>query len=238
MPTIETTYILRHPQRLEDARTHPLRGGRFLHRRRRPGHLEQGPGSLRPNSKDARRKSLGTPRQPRIRVPNRRHVRPIRPAQFPPAALSRWEATTSPGSVTPARPPSIPLASTPSRKSPNASRPFADLHPLVLICHAPPYGTALDQIRPGLHAGSTAVREFIAALPACLFFLRPHPRSRRRLHRNRPDPRPQRRKAGLFVRIGMNPHDLRRIRPPIPTPPRPGPGRAEVSLTPPLRKRN
>ena len=40
-------------------------------------------------------------------------------------------------------------------------RPFANLAPLVLVCHAPPYGTALDEIRPGLHAGSHAVREFI-----------------------------------------------------------------------------
>lgn|SRR5574340_632638 len=39
--------------------------------------------------------------------------------------------------------------------------PFAKLNPLVLICHAPPHGTALDRIRDGLHAGSTAVREFI-----------------------------------------------------------------------------
>ncbi len=38
---------------------------------------------------------------------------------------------------------------------------FADLSPLVLICHAPPRDTPLDQIRPGLHAGSSAVREFI-----------------------------------------------------------------------------
>jgi uncharacterized protein len=38
---------------------------------------------------------------------------------------------------------------------------FAELTPLVLVCHAPPYGTALDQIRSGLHAGSTAVRDFI-----------------------------------------------------------------------------
>ena len=38
---------------------------------------------------------------------------------------------------------------------------FAELAPLVLVCHAPPYGTALDQIRSGLHAGSHAVREFI-----------------------------------------------------------------------------
>ena len=38
---------------------------------------------------------------------------------------------------------------------------FADLKPLLLICHAPPKGTALDEIRHGLHAGSSAVREFI-----------------------------------------------------------------------------
>jgi len=38
---------------------------------------------------------------------------------------------------------------------------FAPLTPLVLVCHAPPYGTALDQIRPGLHAGSRSVRDFI-----------------------------------------------------------------------------
>ena len=38
---------------------------------------------------------------------------------------------------------------------------FADLDPLVLICHAPPKGTPLDEIRQGLHAGSAAVREFI-----------------------------------------------------------------------------
>jgi uncharacterized protein len=38
---------------------------------------------------------------------------------------------------------------------------FAELKPLVLVCHTPPHNTELDQIRPGLHAGSTAVREFI-----------------------------------------------------------------------------
>jgi hypothetical protein len=38
---------------------------------------------------------------------------------------------------------------------------FAGLDPLVLICHTPPRGTALDEIRHGLHAGSSAVCEFI-----------------------------------------------------------------------------
>lgn len=38
---------------------------------------------------------------------------------------------------------------------------FADLTPLVLICHAPPLDTALDRVREGLHAGSRSVREFI-----------------------------------------------------------------------------
>ncbi|HUK17443.1 MAG TPA: metallophosphoesterase [Bryobacteraceae bacterium] len=47
---------------------------------------------------------------------------------------------------------------------------FADLDPLVLVCHAPPHGTALDQIRPGLHAGSRAVREFIETRQPPYFF--------------------------------------------------------------------
>ncbi len=38
---------------------------------------------------------------------------------------------------------------------------FAGPAPLVLICHCPPWGTALDQIRRGLHGGSTAVRDFL-----------------------------------------------------------------------------
>jgi uncharacterized protein len=38
---------------------------------------------------------------------------------------------------------------------------FADLKPLALVCHAPPYGTALDRVRAGLHAGSRSVLEFI-----------------------------------------------------------------------------
>ena len=39
--------------------------------------------------------------------------------------------------------------------------PFAALQPLVLICHAPPHGTALDRVHDGLHAGSRSVREFV-----------------------------------------------------------------------------
>jgi len=41
--------------------------------------------------------------------------------------------------------------------------PFAGLAPLILICHAPPKGTALDQAGPGNHFGSDAVRDFIDA---------------------------------------------------------------------------
>jgi uncharacterized protein len=47
---------------------------------------------------------------------------------------------------------------------------FAGLSPLVLICHTPPYGTALDQVRPGLHAGSVAVRNFIETHQPEYFF--------------------------------------------------------------------
>ena len=47
---------------------------------------------------------------------------------------------------------------------------FAELSPLVLVCHAPPRDTALDQIRPGLHAGSHAVREFVDKYQPEYFF--------------------------------------------------------------------
>ncbi len=39
--------------------------------------------------------------------------------------------------------------------------PFASLKPLILICHCPPLQTPLDRVRPGVHAGSRAIREFI-----------------------------------------------------------------------------
>lgn len=38
---------------------------------------------------------------------------------------------------------------------------FASLHPQVLVCHAPPKDTALDEAGPGLHFGSSAVRDYI-----------------------------------------------------------------------------
>jgi hypothetical protein len=47
---------------------------------------------------------------------------------------------------------------------------FADLKPLVLVCHAPPLNTALDRIKEGLHAGSQAVRDFIEDRQPSLFF--------------------------------------------------------------------
>jgi len=47
---------------------------------------------------------------------------------------------------------------------------FADLKPLVLICHAPPLHTELDRVREGLHAGSRAVREFIEKYQPAYFF--------------------------------------------------------------------
>jgi len=47
---------------------------------------------------------------------------------------------------------------------------FADLKPLVMVCHAPPLNTALDRIHEGLHAGSRAVREFIERVQPAHFF--------------------------------------------------------------------
>lgn len=40
-------------------------------------------------------------------------------------------------------------------------RKFEGLHPLVLVCHAPPHETALDKTSGGIHCGSLAVRNFI-----------------------------------------------------------------------------
>ncbi len=40
---------------------------------------------------------------------------------------------------------------------------FAALEPLVLVCHTPPFGTGLDRVAPGRHAGSSAVRAFLEA---------------------------------------------------------------------------
>ena len=47
---------------------------------------------------------------------------------------------------------------------------FANLKPLVLICHAPPLDTPLDRVRGGLHAGSRSVREFIEKYQPIHFF--------------------------------------------------------------------
>ena len=38
---------------------------------------------------------------------------------------------------------------------------FRGMRPLILICHCPPFGTALDRMNAGTHAGSRAVLEFI-----------------------------------------------------------------------------
>lgn len=47
---------------------------------------------------------------------------------------------------------------------------FAGLSPLILICHCPPKNTPLDQVSDGVHAGSTAVRDFITKHQPDYFF--------------------------------------------------------------------
>jgi uncharacterized protein len=47
---------------------------------------------------------------------------------------------------------------------------FVGLNPLILICHCPPKDTPLDRVRDGVHAGSSAVREFIEAYQPDYFF--------------------------------------------------------------------
>ena len=76
---------------------------------------------------------------------------------------------------------------------------FADLKPLVLICHAPPLDTALDRIHEGLHAGSRAVREFIEKHQPRVFLLRAYPRGRGRRDQMGATRRDERRQEGVFA---------------------------------------
>jgi uncharacterized protein len=48
--------------------------------------------------------------------------------------------------------------------------PFAELKPLILICHCPPKDTPLDGAKPGAHFGSTAVAEFLRASQPVRFY--------------------------------------------------------------------
>lgn len=48
--------------------------------------------------------------------------------------------------------------------------PFANLTPLVLVCHCPPKNTPLDRVREGVHFGSTAVAGFIQRVQPKQFF--------------------------------------------------------------------
>lgn len=47
---------------------------------------------------------------------------------------------------------------------------FAPLKPLILICHCPPKDTPLDRVSGKIHAGSTAVRDFIEKYQPEYFF--------------------------------------------------------------------
>ena len=116
---------------------------------------------------------------------------------------------------------------------------FAELDPLVLVCHAPPYGTPLDQIRPG-PARRLALHRRVHRAPPARLVLLPGTSTKPKASRSEIGRTHARSvgKTGLFARIGLNLHDIRRIGTLLPAPPRPGPGRAEVSLTLPLKSRN
>jgi Icc-related predicted phosphoesterase len=48
--------------------------------------------------------------------------------------------------------------------------PFAELKPLVLVCHCPPKDTPLDRAGEGLHFGSPAIRTFIDEVQPARFY--------------------------------------------------------------------
>ena len=47
---------------------------------------------------------------------------------------------------------------------------FKGLKPQVLVCHAPPLNTELDEVGEGMHFGSSAIREFIDSEQPDYFF--------------------------------------------------------------------
>jgi Icc-related predicted phosphoesterase len=47
---------------------------------------------------------------------------------------------------------------------------FMGIENLIMICHAPPYGTELDRVREGLHAGSQSMKYFIESSQPEYFF--------------------------------------------------------------------
>ena len=152
------------------------------------------------------------------------------------SATSRSAAGTWPAWATPAPRPSTRPANTASRKwrqrlaSVRRARPAGAGLPRAALRHR----ARPDPPRPacGLHARCASSSRTYAA---GLLLLRPHPRGRGRGDPHGPHARAQRGQSRVFVRIGLNPHDTRRVGTRIPAPPRPGPGRAEVSLTPPRR---
>ncbi len=47
---------------------------------------------------------------------------------------------------------------------------FDTVRPTLVVCHCPPYGTALDRMRSFRHAGSTAIRDFLVRVQPEYFF--------------------------------------------------------------------
>jgi len=47
---------------------------------------------------------------------------------------------------------------------------FAGFDRLIMICHAPPYGTELDRVREGVHGGSLSIKYFIESRRPDYFF--------------------------------------------------------------------
>jgi len=79
--------------------------------------------------------------------------------------VGRWPDWEYPGPRRSTRPANIPNPSLPSAGSDSPiSIPWAP------ICHAPPYGAALDRVREGLHAGSRPVAAFLHERQPAWFF--------------------------------------------------------------------
>ncbi len=201
---LKLQYLLRYSQRLEDSRAPVERGGGLLYLRRRPGELGQGPRPLRRDLANPRRQGLRAARQSRIGRPDGGHVRALRPPTYlheRHISVGRWHvAGLAYSGPTPFN---TPGEHSVRRSWPRAWSDSRNWKPAGAHLPRAAFETQLDRVRSGLHAGSTAVRDFIEKYQPEYFFCGHIHEAQGVEISMRKDARPECGEIGLFVRIGL-----------------------------------
>ena len=123
---------------------------------------------------------------------------------------SRWGGGRSPVWATPARRRSTRPANTAKRSSPTAWSRSRDFKPLVLMCHAPPYGTRARPDPSGA-ARRIPVRARIHRPHQPAYFFCGHIHEAEGVAIEMGKTRAMNVGKKGFVRIGLNPHDLEEL---------------------------